>query len=192
MIASLMVLSCIMAAPSVDYTECTDRAFCYTGCHTTTVTSETCLTFGNASEIFHCLEEIDVCGDLSYFTDSQCTSLFMTSGFVCDKCNQGDGVSSQSIRCRSRDNVQYLTVDVCDAVCGKCVTVQNVTVNQCSPTTMNGQNVFFRYTGVVPCSVSFLQQYPSSSSCNPKAPGYREMWFPQNSCLNGSKLVCKY
>ena len=214
MIALVLVFLLGVAASSgnatVHVSNCTDRAFCMSGCFSADLPAEQCIGNDNTgSQLMSCDATLDVCGDLSYFTDADCTNLWMTYGFVCQHCNLDDHDSGYNqFRCDAKNGEQYLNVlGECDNMCGSCGKNFNVTVGTCIPvsvkqvlattpewarrdhTAPSDTILYAKYTGAVACEVVKITQW-GQPSCS--GPIQKKIALPQYSCMNGLRANCLY
>ena len=203
--AVLVVLSLLVtdaAGNYITYTECTDKALCMSGCQSGSAPTKSCQANGNGSQIFKCHEQVGACGDFAYFSDSACTNLMMTDGFVCDKCN-----GKSRVRCLAENRKQYLGLDICDAGgCGTCVQYQNFSAGDCVPTNNKvshanglvlpqqgnngGGQLYMKYTGATVCTGVQLMQWENNVDCS-GAPTATP-WVPMDMCMNGVKIGCTF
>ncbi len=152
-IAAVVLLAfTAFGAVQVKYSNCTDEAFCVSGCQSATVATEQCLAFSSASEVIVCDPVLSVVGDLSYFTQPDCTNLWFTNAFVCGYC-QGPNVNNSysQVLCDSKDGAEYIAIYSCQGNAktnatgrncnANCSNPWNVTKGQCIPTTVSSVHV---------------------------------------------------
>lgn len=201
----LCASSFLVSATYVTFANCTDKAFCLSGCVTATVPSGSCTPNSSpaGTQTFDCRPEMHVCGDITYFSDDSCENLWMTNGFVCDDhttCNTQPG--QQTARCRSRSGAESLEMFSCTQPnCSGCVSQGNVTSGKCSPLSSKWKELLgdkvprgvsggsFMYTGSALCTAVNLIQYPNSPDC---ASAPQSRFYPQDSCIMGIKLTCTW
>jgi hypothetical protein len=112
---------------------CTDRAFCFSGCNTYTLPTEQCLPTADGSQLITCPPAITVCGDLAYFTDSACENLLLMDAFLCDQCNQNNNGQFTSAICSREGDFEFLGLASCTSQCGSCSVGANMTRDTCIP-----------------------------------------------------------
>ena len=195
----------------VTYYNCTDRAFCASGCQYGTIPGGSCQPNGNGkTQIFDCRPELHVCGDLTYFSDADCENLLETNGFVCDDhtpCTTKPG--SLTGRCRSAAGAESLELLQCASEnCTECTSVNSIPIGVCLPLSQSWRAVLslagkqlpsliegvgasgsFMYTGSALCNAVRVVQFNASPVCaGPSSTQY----VPQSSCIMGQKVTCTW
>ena len=180
----LIVCTAADGVPLLTFFNCSDHALCLSGCWSVNIPTESCQITNFGSQILNCDDKVGVCGDLSYYSDSACTNLQSTEGFVCGKCS----TSKQSAWCRVQGPTEYLEFQDCDPQCDNCKSVGNVTANTCVPWGTAGQ--YARYTGAALCTAVLQQMWVEAQNCGGNRTGHQ--WIPQNACVNGGYLKCTW
>ena len=196
---------------TVHVSNCTDRAFCMSGCFSVDLPAGQCMANDNTgSQFMTCDATLDVCGDLSYFTDSECTNLWMTYGFVCQHCNLDNHDNEYNMfKCDAKNGEQFINVlGQCDNTCGGCNKNFNLTVGACIPVSVkqalrtvpewarrgvssppSDTILYAKYTGAVACEVVKITQWNQPSCAGAVA---KKIALPQYSCMNGLRANCLY
>ena len=188
---TVLMITVYGQASTLHVSNCTDRALCLSGCQSFDIPSDACIADNTGSQILSCGPTVDVCGDLSYYTDSTCTNLQWTQGFVCGFCaldNQDSAYSS--FICDSKNGQQYLNVigNCTSTSCGSssCTNNWNISAGQCIP---SGNGAYAKYTGATECQTINTQNW-AAPGCKGKPT--KRMALPQDSCMNGVRVSCNY
>lgn len=199
----------LVSANTLTVFNCSDRAFCASGCVSTQLPADICLPMSEGgSQILSCNPFVTVCGDLSYFSDPQCSNLMFTDGFVCDRCNRDHTGNFSLITCMRKNGVESLGLNHCGTSCGTCNNFFNLTQGTCIPigsgdsqllkfvtgrrklaTEFSG-TFYARYTGSSTCTGIVLNQWLGVSGCTGSPTQTPEL--PENSCIDGLRLSCQF
>jgi hypothetical protein len=200
---------------TVHVSNCTDQALCLSGCQQFNLPADECIPNGptGGSQILSCDATLDVCGDLSYFTDAECSNLWNTFGFVCRHCNlDNEDPNYNQFVCDSKNGEQFLNaLGNCDSSCGSCTSNFNLSAGVCQRISVSKalgmlskrgdgggrrtsaevlpsqEFVYAKYTGAVVCQVVRISNWASSGCAGPAT---KRIALPQYSCMNGVRGNC--
>jgi hypothetical protein len=148
---ALVAGSCC-ATQQVKYSNCTDEAFCLSGCQSAEVPADQCIGFEpSSSEIIVCDPVLSVVGDLSYFSDSGCSNLWFTNAFLCGYCSANGNGSYSQVHCDRTDGTEFIAIYKCQGnkstnatgtnCKANCSNPWNVTKGQCIPTEVSEDHI---------------------------------------------------